>query len=181
MTRSMPHATDRKQYEPASRLGKGDQLAICRRSVRSVNLLPLLHRTGITSLSGLLFPAGPALFENLAERWLIAPRQSAVPCRHRAPPGFQRLAAAGKLHAHAIGEFDPIGEAGARDRDHHGNIGTQRPFDHAKQSLAVALALAEPVDDHEVRARLHRAGYPWCRVLQPVEVKLAAASRRSRR
>jgi hypothetical protein len=72
--------------------------------------------------------------------------------RNRAPPGIERFTVATQLDAHAIGEFDPLGEAVARHRDHDGNIGTQRALDQIGQTFALALLTAEPVDDEDVGA-----------------------------
>src|SRR5262249_38980400 len=83
-----------------------------------------------------------------------------APPRHVAPPRLQRATFAGELHAHAAGIFDPFGEALLRDRDDDGNVGTQCALDQEGEPLAVALALAEAVDDQKVGASLQRIGDP---------------------
>ena len=74
-------------------------------------------------------------------------------CRRDAlPPRIQRVAVAAELDAHAAGKLDPVGETVCRDGDHHGNVGIERALDQIGKALALALALAEAVDDHEVGA-----------------------------
>jgi hypothetical protein len=55
---------------------------------------------------------------------LIAHGQTAVAGRDRAPPRAQRFMAAAQFDAHAVGEFDPVGEPVTRHRDHDRNVGT---------------------------------------------------------
>jgi hypothetical protein len=93
------------------------------------------------------------------------------------PPGVKRLAIAMQLDAHAIGEFDPVGKAMARHRDHDRDIGAERAFDQIAKTLALALLAPEAVDDQQVGALIDRAGDLLAGVEQLADIE--PASRRA--
>src|SRR5262249_49884348 len=71
-----------------------------------------------------------------------------------APPHVERGTFAGEFCARAAREFDPVSKMVAGDRNHQGNAGIARAFDQVSEALAVALPLAEAVDDDDVGTRL---------------------------
>src|SRR5215475_10163746 len=98
--------------------------------------------------------------------------------RDISPPCIECGAVAGELHAHTISEFNPFGEAIIRDGDDHGNVGVKCAFDQKSKTLAVALALAESVDNQEVSTPVQRLGDPGAYVLEPSDIKPAAGGGR---
>lgn len=61
------------------------------------------------------------------------------------------------------------------DRDHQGNVGVERASDQMGQALAIALALAEAIDDDEIGTMREGVRDPHPRILQPREIETAAA------
>src|SRR5437868_10834026 len=97
---------------------------------------------------------------------MILTHQSLGAARDFRPPAVERLAIAMQLHAHAIGKFDPFGEAMRRHRDDHRDVARERALDQISEPLALALLLAEPVDDDEIGALVDGVGYLRARIEQ---------------
>ncbi len=79
-----------------------------------------------------------------------------------------------QLHAHAIGKFDPFGEAMRRHRDDHRDVARERALNQISEPLALALLLAEPVDDDEIGALVDGVGNLRARIEQLSNIELAA-------
>jgi hypothetical protein len=82
---------------------------------------------------------------------------------------------------HHAGEADPVGEAVARYGDDHGNVRVERTLDRKAQAFAVALPLAEAIDDKEIGAACERVGDAGARCLKPRQIELAAGGAWARR
>src|SRR5215472_4721840 len=114
-------------------------------------------------------PTRASLFRGLYAGLLGHDRRGAAQ-RYIVPPRLERSALAGELHAHAAGIFDPFVEALLRDSDDDGNVGAESALDQEGKPLAVALALAEAVDDQKVGAGIERLANPRTDVLQPAHI-----------
>src|SRR5262249_14379519 len=121
------------------------------------------------TFAGVTVACRAGLFQDFTDRWMIPIDRSRSSHRDAAPPRIQRTAIASKLHAHAAGEFDPIGKATVRDRDHDGNVGLQRALDQIGQAFSLTLPLAEAVDDQEVGSRVERVRDASACVLEPAD------------
>ena len=63
-----------------------------------------------------------------------------------------------QLDAHAVDELDPVREAVAGHRDHDRDIDAQGALDQVGKTLALALLLAEAVDDDDIGALVDLLG-----------------------